>query len=88
MDQFCREHGISIRTLALQYGALGHHDIVSAPIGCRTPEEVDQCVDDLLVDISEETWLAFHQAFDHSIRDLKRGDHWFYDKATSDIGNE
>ena len=88
MAGFCREHDVSIRTMALQYGAGGHDGIASTPIGCRTPEEVDQCVDDLLAEVPPEMWLAFHEAFDARVRKLGREDHWFYDKATADIGND
>ena len=79
-------HNIPLRTLALQFAVSGHDAISTTAIGCRTAQEVDEICDSMLEEIPDTIWEEFDEVFSSEVAALSKGDHWFYDKAASDLG--
>lgn len=55
LEAVCREFGVSLRAAALQFAA-AHPAVTSVVIGARTPEEVDDAVDNAGLAIPSELW--------------------------------
>ena len=81
MGKWCEERGVSLRTMAIQFG-LDHPSVTTIPIGCRTVAEVDQVVDDVLHPVSDDVYQAFMKKFDSIVGDLGKdtANHWYYKK--------
>ena len=84
MGEWAEARGVALRTLALQFGA-SHPCVASCPIGCRTPEEVDEVVDSMLEHVPTSVWRDFSAAFEPRVAALSRASHWYYNKTSSKI---
>ncbi|KAL1522135.1 hypothetical protein AB1Y20_021776 [Prymnesium parvum] len=84
MGEWAEARGVHLRTLAIQFGA-SHPCVASCPVGCRTPEEVDEVVDSMLERIPARIWRDFYNTFESRVVALGREAHWYYNKASSQI---
>ena len=80
MATWATARNVPLRALAMHF-ALGHADVASCPVGCRTAEEVDEIVDAVTHQVPEEVLRDFGRAFDARVAALPVDAHWYYKKS-------
>jgi len=88
MHEWCFEKGHNIRELALFHALNASPAVACLPVGCRTPEELDEVVDSYILSTQPEIvhlYEEFQKEFSEEVENFNPEWHFYYDKHSSKI---